>query len=150
MHNWTHNTKLHIKLNKLNIATFGLPYLGWFSIVYQSGYSDMQIRGDCYWKDIYFVDTRIRSDWVSAYPPIFRGFFKVAGYFAVKVVLHHVNDQLQRAHCHHTIYINVAHWLASHTEGRNSPFYSYGWKWGWSWHCLDTTPPALLCKSCCS
>ena len=30
------------------------------------------------------VDTQIRSDWVSAYPPIFRGCFKVAGYSAVK------------------------------------------------------------------
>ena len=35
-------------------------------------------------KDIYQVDTRIRSDRVSAYPPIFRGCFKVAGYSAVK------------------------------------------------------------------
>ena len=31
-----------------------------------------------------YADTQIRGDWVSAYPPIFRGWFKVAGYSAVK------------------------------------------------------------------
>ena len=41
---------------------------------------NMQIRSDYYFKDIYYkVDTQMRSDWVSAYPPIVRGRLKWQG-----------------------------------------------------------------------
>lgn len=33
-----------------------------------------------------YTDTQITSDWVSAYSPIFRGCFKMAGYSAVKLI----------------------------------------------------------------
>ena len=67
---WMNEYNSHDKITAEYPATPKLcPWKSWIN-----GYAEVYIE----------VDTRIRSDWVSAYPPMFRGFFKVAGYSAFK------------------------------------------------------------------
>ena len=81
--------------------------------LYWSGYEDTQSKSE-------YVDTQIRSDWVSAYPAIFRGCFKVAGYlqFIRTVIWSDVICPLFSVCSADTMY--AADILVGYSVGRNS------------------------------